>query len=333
MRKHAKRIAAFSVAFISLLLFAGEMSAEDLLAVENKILLGKVAGRIDHLAVDLNRKRLFVAELGNNSVGVVDLAERKVIRRLSGLKEPQGVGYVASTDTLYVANAGDGSVHLFEGSELSPAGRIELGDDADNIRIDSGAERAYVGFGNGGIAAIDTVNRKKTGEIPLAAHPESFQLDQTGKKIWVNVPNAGHVAVLDRGSGKQLATWALPNAKSNFPMAIDKANNRVLVVSRQPAELIAFAADDGAIVARLKTCGDADDVFVDEKRQRIYVTCGEGFIDILQAEAHGYRRLGRTPTAPGTRTSLFIPDFDRLFVAVRATPSEPAAIWIFRPLP
>ena len=325
------RIAAF--VFFWLFLSTGNMCAEEFLAVENKILLGKVAGRIDHLAVDLSRKRLFVAELGNNSVSVVDLTERKVIRRLFGLKEPQGVGYVASTDTLYVANAGDGSVHLYEGPELSLAGRIELGDDADNIRIDSGAERVYVGFGNGAIAAIDTVSRKKNGEIPLTAHPESFQLDQTSKKIWVNVPGAGHVAVLDRGSGKQVATWMLPDAKSNFPMAIDKANNRVLVVSRQPAELIAFAADNGAIVARLKTCGDADDVFVDEKRQRIYVTCGEGFIDILQAEARGYQRLGRTPTAPGTRTSLFVPDFDRLFVAVRATSNEPAAIWICRPRP
>jgi YVTN family beta-propeller protein len=325
------RIAAFI--FFWLFLSTGNMRAEEFLAVENKILLGKVAGRIDHLAVDLSRKRLFVAELGNNSVSVIDLTERKVIRRLFGLKEPQGVGYVASTDTLYVANAGDGSVHLFEGPELSLAGRIELGDDADNIRIDSGAERVYVGFGNGAIAAIDPVSRKKNGEIPLTAHPESFQLDQTSQKIWVNVPGAGHVAVLDRGSGKQVATWMLPDAKSNFPMAIDKANNRVLVVSRQPAELIAFAADNGAIVARLKTCGDADDVFVDEKRQRIYVTCGEGFVDILQADARGYQRLGRAPTARGTRTSLFVPDFDRLFVAVRATSNEPAAIWICRPLP
>jgi DNA-binding beta-propeller fold protein YncE len=309
------------------------MSAEELLTVENKIPLGKVTGRIDHLAVDLNRKRLFVAELGNNSVGVVDLAEGKVIRRLSGLKEPQGIGYVASTDTLYVANAGDGSVHLFEGSELSPAGRIELGADADNIRVDRETDRAYVGFGNGAIATIDTISRKKIGEIPLAAHPESFQLDQTSKRIWANVPGAGHVAVLDLGAGKQVATWMLPNAKSNFPMAIDKANNRVLIVSRQPAELIAFAADNGAIVARLKTCGDADDVFADEKRRRIYVTCGEGFIDILQAEVRGYQRLDRTATAAGTRTSLFVPDFDRLFVAVRATSKEPAAIWIYRPRP
>jgi DNA-binding beta-propeller fold protein YncE len=327
------RSAAFSIAFFLLFLSVGSMSAEEFLTVEDKILLGKVAGRIDHLAVDLKRKHLFVAELGNNSIGVVDLAERKVIRRIFGFKEPQGVGYVASTDTLYVTNAGDGSVHLFEGPELSSAGRIELGEDADNIRIDSGAERAYVGFGNGAIAAIDTASRKKIGEIRLSAHPESFQLDQTSKKIWVNVPDAGHVAVLDRSSGKQIATWVLQNAKANFPMAIDKANNRILVVSRRPAELIAFAADDGAVVARLETCGDADDVFVDEKRRRIYVTCGEGFIDILQAEARGYRRLGRAPTAAGTRTSLFIPDFDRLFVAVRATANEPAAVWIFRPLP
>jgi DNA-binding beta-propeller fold protein YncE len=329
----AMRIAAFTIAFFSLFLSVGSMSAEEFLTVEDKILLGEVAGRIDHLAVDLKRNRLFVAELGNNSVGVVDLIERKLIRRLSGLKEPQGVGYVASTDTLYVASAGDGSVRLFKGPEFSFAERIDLGEDADNIRIDNVANLAYVGFGNGAIAAIDITSRKKIGEIPLRGHPESFQLDQSSKKIWVNVPDAGHVAVLDRSSGKQVATWVLKKAKSNFPMAIDRGNNRILIVSRQPSQLIAFAADDGAVVARLEICGDADDIFVDEKRQRIYVTCGEGFIDILQAEAHGYQRLGRIPTALGTRTSLFVPDLDRLFVAVRATSNEPAAVWIFRPLP
>src|SRR4051812_2216692 len=85
------------------------------LVLEAKIALGKVSGRIDHLAVDLGRQRLFVAELGNNSVGVVDLREGKLITRIVGLKEPQGTGYESSTDTLYVANAGDGSVRLFQG--------------------------------------------------------------------------------------------------------------------------------------------------------------------------------------------------------------------------
>src|ERR1700690_1083771 len=104
------------------------------LQLESKIALGNVHGRIDHMAVDLKRQRLFVAELGNDSVGVVDLANRKLLHTITGLKEPQGVGYEPSTDTLYVANAGDGSVRMYQGGDFKETGRIALGDDADNIR-------------------------------------------------------------------------------------------------------------------------------------------------------------------------------------------------------
>src|SRR5579862_2684469 len=129
------------------------------LVLEAKIPLGSVSGRIDHLAVDVKRKRLFVAELGNNSLGVVDLAVRKVLRTLTGFSEPQGVGYEPVTDTVYVANAGDGSVRLLQGEDFSPVGRIDLGDDADNVRIDAARNRVLVGYGEGALAIIDPASR------------------------------------------------------------------------------------------------------------------------------------------------------------------------------
>src|SRR5215510_7941517 len=101
------------VAFLTALSIPGRAMESVPLSLETKIMLGKVTGRIDHLAVDLNRQRLFVAELGNNTVGVIDFKERKVLSRISGFKEPQGVAYHVSTDTLYVANGGDGSLRLF----------------------------------------------------------------------------------------------------------------------------------------------------------------------------------------------------------------------------
>jgi YVTN family beta-propeller protein len=324
------RFVGFTVFALALFLSVADMRAAEPLTIEAKIQLGKVDGRIDHFAIDPARKRLFVAELGNNSVGVIDLTERKVIKRLSGLKEPQGVGYLPATDTLYVANAGDGSVHLFQGADLSPIGKIKLGEDADNIRVDNAAERVYVGFGNGGVAVVDAASRQKIGKINLKAHPESFQLDPASAKIWVNVPDAGHVAVLDRDSAKQVATWPLKDARANFPMAVDQGNQRVIIITRRPARLIAFV-QDGTIAAQSDTCGDSDDVFVDAKRQRVYVSCGEGFIDVFENQASAFQRLGRVRTVPGARTSLFVTDLDQLFLAVRAADNEPAAIWILRP--
>ena len=40
---------------------------------------------------------------------------------------------------------------------------------------------------------------------------------------------------------------------------------------------------------------------------------------------------GQIPTVSGARTSLFVPELDRLFVAVRSSGNKPAAIWVFRP--
>jgi YVTN family beta-propeller protein len=209
-----------------------------LLLLEMKIPLGEVKGRVDHFAVDPGRQRLFVAELGNDSVGVIDLKERTVVRTITGLKEPQGVGYVRSTDTLYVANAGDGSVRLFQGSDLSPAGRIDLGDDADNIRVDEQAKQVFLGYGKGALAVIDPLTRSKVADIRLKAHPEAFQLDPANGRIFVNIPDARQVAVVDQAAGKQVAAWSMRDAAANFPMAIDNDGHRVIVAFRRPARLM-----------------------------------------------------------------------------------------------
>jgi DNA-binding beta-propeller fold protein YncE len=144
------------------------------LELEMKIPLGDVRGRIDHLAFDSKRRRLLIAELGNGTVASVDLAGRKVVHVLSGLKEPQGVAYLPSDDTLYIANGGDGSVRVLKASDYSDNGRVDLGDDADNVRIDSAANRVFVGYGGGAMAIIDPTARSKIADIPLRAHPRKL---------------------------------------------------------------------------------------------------------------------------------------------------------------
>jgi YVTN family beta-propeller protein len=302
------------------------------LVLEAKIPLGQVSGRIDHLGIDVKRQRLFVAELGNNSLGVVDLAAGKVLRTVTGLSEPQGVAYVPFADSVFVANAGDGSVHVLRGDDLAPVGRIELGNDADNVRVDTRRNRVLVGYGKGALAVIDPATRTKAADIRLKGHPESFQIDETGTKVFVNVPDARDIEVADLVSE---ANRSLPMqaAGSNFPMAIDGEAHRVLVVFRSPPTLMALSSQDGRVVAKIETCGDADDVFVDAKRHRVYVSCGEGVVDVLEQREAEYRRLARVPTVSGARTSLFVPELDRLFVAVRSRSGEPAAIWVFRPAP
>jgi YVTN family beta-propeller protein len=302
-----------------------------LLALEAKIPLGQVSGRIDHLAIDLKRQRLFVAELGNDSVGVVDLTAQKVLRTIAGLSEPQGVAYEPITDSVYVANASDGSVRALRGEDFTPMGRIDLGDDADNVRIDAARNRVLVGYGKGALAVIDPATRTKVADIRLKAHPEGFQIDDD--RAFVNVPDARLIEVVDLLKGEAISAWPTQSNHSNFPMAIDREMHRLYVVFRSPARLRVMSTADGSVLANLDTCGDADDVFVDPKRHQVYVSCGAGIIDVFEERAGSYQRIGQVPTASGARTSLFVAEMDRLFVAVRATGDEPAAIWVYRPAP
>jgi DNA-binding beta-propeller fold protein YncE len=303
------------------------------LVFETKIPLGEVRGRIDHLAIDMQRQRLFVAELGNNSLGVVNLAAGKLLRTIAGMSEPQGVAYIPFADSVYVANGGDGSVRVLRGDDdLMPIGRIELGSDADNIRVDAPHNRVLVGYGEGALAVIDPVSRTKVADIWLKGHPEGFQLDETGTRVFVNVPDAHEIEIVGLASE---ASRSLPThgAGSNFPMAIDRDAHRVLVAFRNPPILMALSSQDGRSIARTTNCGDADDVSVDAARHRVYVSCGEGVVDVFEARGDEYHRLARVPTLPGARTSIFVPELDRLFVAVRARSNEPTAIWVFRPVP
>jgi DNA-binding beta-propeller fold protein YncE len=314
--------------------FPGPVRAGDRapLQLERKILLGDVRGRIDHMAVDTKRRRLFVAELGNDSVGVVDLTGGSVLRTIGGLDEPQGVGYEPSTDTLYVANARDGSLKLFEGDAYRAIGRIELGSDADNVRIDAAAGHVIVGYGDGGLALVDPATRTKVGNVPLKSHPESFQIDASGDRIFVNLPEIHAMAAIDGKSGKPLASWPMDRA-GNFAMALDGERGRILVAFRSPPELWVFSMDDGRPISKVETCADVDDLFVDANRKRVYVSCRAGFVDVFEAADGAYRHSARIPTVTGARTSLFVPEMDRLFVAVRAGFAGPAAIWIFKPMP
>ena len=177
------------------------------LVFEAKISLGNIQGRIDHLAIDTARQRLYVSELGNNSIGVVDLITNRLVQTIEGFSEPQGIDYESSTDTVYVANGGDGSVRLLRGADLQPVGRIRLGNDADNVRINSVDHRVVVGYGDGALALIDPQTRKVVADIPLKGHPESFRFDGEGHRAYVNVPDAHEIAVVDLLAQKQSASW------------------------------------------------------------------------------------------------------------------------------
>ena len=302
------------------------------LVLEATIPLENTGGRIDHMAVDLKRGRLFVAELGNGTVDVVDLGGRKVVARIGSLKEPQGVGYSEKADLVVVASAGDGSVRFYRGEDMAAVGVLPLGEDADNVRIDPRNGNVVVGYGSGGLAVIDPMTRAKIADIKLPGHPEGFQLDPAAGRAYVNVPDARQVEVVDLGSARATAPWRVPGARGNFPMAYDGDRREVAIVTRSPPELLVLDAGTVQLKARQTACGDADDVFFDRGRQRVYVSCGSGEVATWQRSGAAFRPLPPTRTDGGARTSLLVPELDRLFVARRSgLLGSGAAILVFRP--
>ena len=291
--------------------------------------LPNVEGRIDHMAVDVPGQRLFVAALGNNSVEVVDLRTGKRSHTLGGFHEPQGVAWISGRGQLFVASGGDEMCHVLDGSSFAATAVGGQIDDADNVRYDAAAHRVYVGCGSGSLWVFDATKWTVVGAIPLPAHPESFQLETRGPRIFVNIPGSRCVQVVDRNQMRVVSSWPLKSADANFPMALDEQRRRVLLGCRKPPTLLVLDSDSGKEVANVKIDGDADDISYDSKRKRVYISCGAGFVDVMDAD--DYKLLEKIPTAGGARTSLFVPELDRLCVAVPHRGNQAAEIRVYKP--
>ncbi|HWP48672.1 MAG TPA: hypothetical protein VNM22_16065 [Candidatus Limnocylindrales bacterium] len=295
--------------------------------------LPHVEGRIDHLDVDLTGQRLFIAALGNNTLEILDLRAGKPAHSITGLYEPQGVTFIPEFNKIFVTNGQSGTCDIFDGNSFKLLQSIKSLDDADNIRYDATTQFIYIGYGDGALALVDAASGKYLGNIQLEGHPESFQLEKQGPRIFVNIPSAHHIAIVDREKRTVLAKWPLKNAQANFPMALDETHHRLFVGFRKPSKLIVFDTESGRIVTELNSVGDSDDIFYDPIHRRIYGIGGEGFIDVFeQKDADHYERVTKIPTASGARTGLFVPQFNRLYLAVSHRGNQKAEIWVYEVL-
>jgi YVTN family beta-propeller protein len=292
------------------------------------IALPGVARRIDHLAVDPAGKRLFVAALGNGTLEVVDVAAGKSIRSIVGLTEPQGVAYLALLHRLVVAMRG-GAVAAFDDVSYERTATMPNMADADNLRYDAAAGQLYLGYGEGSIGIIEPAGLKLIASIPVGGHPESFRLEESGPRIFVNVPPRGEIVVLDRRRGVIVQRIPLGSFADNYPMSLDENGHRLFVGVRQPARLLVFDTVSGKRLGAVPCAGDTDDLFFDARRQRVYVIGGQGYVDVFDAAATGkYVRLAHIATRAGARTGLWSSELDRLFVAWPARDGRPAEIHV-----
>ena len=258
---------------------AAVMWAQAPIRLEKTVALAGVEGRFDHLAIDTRARLLFVAALGNNSLEILDVDAGKRLHSVSGMHEPQGVGYLPDVHKIYVANGKDGKVRIVDATTFKAAGEVDMGGDADNVRYDAARKMLWVGYSDGVLGAIDVTTNKRAGEIHMDAHPESFQLERSGPRIFVNVPNAGEIEVADREKKIIVAKWPVKGAAANFPMALDEVNRRLFAGCRKPAKVLVFDTGTGKTVAEFACPGDTDDLYYDVARKRLYVAGGEGFLE------------------------------------------------------
>jgi hypothetical protein len=303
------------------------------LQLEEQIPVPSVAGRIDHFSADAKRKRLFVSALGNNSLEVIDVFAGRVVHSIKGLAQPQGPLYVPAVDKLYVANAEDGKVRVYDGATYTLRKTIDFGKDPDNMRYDEGSMRVYVGFGedDGGIAMIDPKTDERVGDVyKTDGHPESFQVEAKGDHIFVNVPDAGNVVEsIDKKTGA-VTKWPLKDLRANYAMALNEEDHRLFTITRKTPMMVVLDTQTGKEIARLRAAGECDDVFFDASRRRIYVIGGEGIIGVFQQnDPDHYELVANVPSAVGIRTGYFFAKRDRFYVAVPAKGNEPAQIWTY----
>ena len=302
--------------------------------LDGTIPLPGVEGRIDHLAIDTAGQRLFAAALGNNTVEVLDLKARTRVLQLRDLPEPQGVLFVPAADRLFVSCGGDGTVHIYNGTSLQRIQILHVGEDADNLRLDATAQQVYVGFGSGGLRRMSADGASLLTIIKLSGHPESFQLESSGPRIFVNIPDQRQVAVVDRDTQAALAVWSLKDSldlRGNFPMALDETHHRLFIGCRHPARLAVFDTETGKRLTVVPCVGDADDIFYDAASSMVLVSGGEGRVDVFDAaDTTRISLRSQISTAAGARTSLFAPETSTLYVAVPHRGNQPAEIRIYR---
>jgi len=328
------------LALIACLLSAHFSVAQQIPTTEQPLVLDRIIavpeaeGRFDHMAVDAKTGRVFAAVYGNDTVEVIDVHRSRVVHTLrGGLNEPQGVAYLPDFNRIVVTNSGDGSCKVFDGSTYEPLASIKFEDDADQLRYDPAAHLIYVGNGDGALGTIDaSTNTIARGVFQLGAHPESFQLEQSGPYIFVNLASKNEIAVINRQS-KSRTTWKLAKAGTNFPMALDEKNRRLFVAARRPAVLLVLDIETGREVARLPGAADSDDMWYDMTRRRIYVPGGEGLIFVYQqGDANHYSLLAKIPSAIGARTSAYfgqVGKHNSLYLAVPGRSNRGPELWVY----
>jgi len=343
MNKFSLGVLAFVFCFLECARVASSQEGvKQPLRLVQAISIPRVKGRLDHMEVDVQGKRLFVAGLEDGTFEVVDLRAGRWTWSIPGFKKPQGALYVPELNKLFLASGDDGMVRVFRGDTLQLLDSVELEPGPNRIVYEPNSKLVYVGYGGkdagkdyGEVGILDAKSDKHIGDIKVAAHPSELLLNKSGTTLFVFVSIANQVQVVDANKRQPISTWPVSSQRPG-DAAFDEATSRLFIGTRTPPEMIVMDAKSGREVAHLATAEGMDGVYFDGAHKRVYVSGGRelpsGFVYVYQQKGTDqYETIGKIPTRAGAGTSFWSPELNRYYVAAPANDKEDAAILVYEP--
>ncbi len=294
------------------------------LRLEGSTPLPGYTGDFDHFAIDQATNRLFLAAEDHSTLEVFNLTTGEHEKTIDAVDTPHAIFLVPGTNRMIVTDSGKDLSPILDATSFKVLGHLQLAPGADAAAYDASTGRYYVVTGGKDVDMnVSYLNEidPKTGQVLRklefdSNHTEAMRAEQKGNRIFVNLADKNEVAVVDKTTFKVIARWPLSGASANLCMALDEANHRLFIVTREPTKMFVLDTDSGATVATLDVPAIVDGVFYDALRKRIYVPGAVGEIGVYQQDdPDHYRELARVPSAKGAKSGLFIPQLDRLYVA------------------
>lgn len=290
----------------------------------------KVPGRLDHMIVDRLNNRAFIAAFGNGTVEVVDLKTAQTIASITGSGKPADFVYYKKCDCVAYSTS-SGALRILDPNTLVVDAEFAVAGNADAVGLDPQNATVYVAHGGAAsheefsrISFIDVMTRKNLGEIQVeGGRLGQMVLEHHGSRGYVNNTSMNQVMVIDLSERRVVDWWKLSAAAENVSMALDEKNHRLFIGSRKPNTLVVIDTRTGATVAHLPSANDVDDIAYDATLRRIYMSGGDGLVDVFQQkEPDSYSRIARIATSVGAGTSKWVPEQSRLYVEVSPVKSS-----------
>jgi DNA-binding beta-propeller fold protein YncE len=326
--------------FFLCLLTLGVSMAKDspLKLVETIPLPGLKDGDFDHFAFDPQGHRLFLTGEENDKVFVFDASTNKLVHTIEDSKAPHAILYRGDLKKIFVVEGDASAVKIYDGDSYKLADEVKLSVDADSIAYDPTTHYLYVV--NGGreahtpyslISVVDTNGSKKLRDIKINSnHVEAIVLEKSGPRMFMNITGKNAVGVMDRGKSALTATWPLPTGdKANVAMALDEANHRLFIVTREPGKLVVLNSDDGKLVAEYPAVGLVDDAAYDAVHKRVYIA-GDQFVEVFeQKDADHYESVAKVPGSFRAKTAILVPELNRYYLAVPHHANKEAEVRVY----